>query len=106
MAAGFGVVGYCFRRFGCDPAPLMLGLALGPMMEENFRRTLVIADGEFTVFFTRPISASLLFLALLMVVMLALPAVRRKQRERSEEHTSELQSLMRISSAAFCLKQK
>src|SRR3546814_13722888 len=58
-----------------------LGLVLGPMMEENFRRTLVIADGEFTVFFTRPISASLLFLALLMVVMLALPAVRRKQRE-------------------------
>src|SRR3546814_10170801 len=53
MAAGFGVVGYCFRRFGCDPTPLMLGLVLGQMMEENFRRTLVIADGEFTVFFTR-----------------------------------------------------
>jgi TctA family transporter len=58
---------YLFRKFDCEPAPLMLGFVLGPMLEENFRRALVLADGDFSVFFTRPISLSLLILAVVLI---------------------------------------
>ena len=58
--AFFGLVGYCFLRVELDPAPLMLGFILGPMLEENFRRALLISHGDFTTFISRPISGTLI----------------------------------------------
>ncbi len=79
MAAGFGVVGYAFWKLGCEPAPLLLGFILGPMMEENLRRALLLSRGDWTTFLSRPLSASLLAAAVAMVVVVALPSIRRKR---------------------------
>jgi TctA family transporter len=57
----FGIVGYVMRRYRFEPAPLLLGFVLGPMLEENFRRTMLLYGGDFSVFVTRPISATLVF---------------------------------------------
>jgi TctA family transporter len=74
MAAAFGVVGYFFYKLGCEPAPLLLGFILGPMMEENLRRALLLSRGDWTAFITRPLSAGLLLAALLInLFALALP---------------------------------
>lgn len=81
LAAGFGLVGYALRRFGCEPAPMMLGFVLGPMLEENFRRSLVLSKGDFSIFFTRPLSLTLLLLALVLVLLPVIPAIRKKRRE-------------------------
>lgn len=85
LAAGFGLFGYILRKFECEPAPLMLGFVLGPMIEENFRRALVLSKGDFSVFVTRPLSATLLAIAVAMVVLVALPAIRSKRKEAFEE---------------------
>ena len=77
MMAGFGVFGYCLRRIGCEPAPLVLGFILGPMLEEQFRRTLLLSDGDFLVFITRPLSATLIGVTVLLLVMMALPTLRK-----------------------------
>jgi TctA family transporter len=79
MAAGFGVVGYAFWKLGCEPAPLLLGFILGPMMEENLRRALLLSRGDWSTFLTRPLSAALLIGAALMVVVVLLPSIRRKR---------------------------
>ena len=81
MVGIFGVVGYVFLKLGLEPAPLLLGLILGPMMEENLRRALLLSRGDWTVFYTRPLSASLLFLACLLLAIVLLPAVRSKREE-------------------------
>jgi len=60
ITAGFGLVGYIFMRLELDAAPLMLGFILGPMLEENFRRALLMSRGNFSSFLTRPISGTLL----------------------------------------------
>jgi putative tricarboxylic transport membrane protein len=85
MAAGFGLVGWVFHLLECPPAPLLLASILGPMMEENLRRTLLISGGDATVFFTRPISLGLLVGAGVLVVLLALPALRSKREEAFQE---------------------
>jgi TctA family transporter len=77
----FGIVGYLFHKLGVEPAPLLLGLILGPMMEENLRRALLLSRGSWSVFVTRPISAGLLIAAALMVVIVLLPAVKSKREE-------------------------
>lgn len=77
----FGVVGYIWIKLDCEGAPLLLGLVLGPMMEENFRRALLLSRGDFSTFFTRPLSASLLGVSALLVLLIALPALRKKRRE-------------------------
>jgi putative tricarboxylic transport membrane protein len=74
-----GVLGYALIRWGCEPAPLLLGFVLGPLLEENLRRAMIISRGDPTVFVTRPISAFLLLLAIAALVVAALPAVRRKR---------------------------
>jgi TctA family transporter len=79
MAAGFGVIGYFFYKLGCEPAPLLLGFILGPMMEENLRRALLLSRGDWTTFMTRPLSASLLIAAALMILVVTLPAIRSKR---------------------------
>ena len=79
--AVFGALGYALVRFGCEPAPLLLGFILGPMLEEHLRRAMIISRGDPTVFFTRPISATLLALSAIVLVVVLLPSVRRKREE-------------------------
>jgi len=81
MVGIFGLVGYAFFKLGCEPAPLLLGFILGPMMEENLRRSLLLSRGDWSVFVTRPISASLLAAAALLLVIVLLPAVKSKREE-------------------------
>ena len=75
----FAVVGYAFYKLGCEPAPLLLGFILGPMMEENLRRALLLSRGDWTTFMTRPLSAGLLVAALLMIVVVMLPSIKSKR---------------------------
>jgi putative tricarboxylic transport membrane protein len=77
----FGVVGYLFYKLGTEPAPLLLGFILGPMMEENLRRTLLLAHGDWTVFFTRPLSATLLGIAAVLLILVMLPAFKQTRAE-------------------------
>jgi putative tricarboxylic transport membrane protein len=79
IAAAVGAIGYVLRRLGCAPAPLILGLVLGPLMEENLRRSLLISRGDPSVFFTRPISLGLLLLAATLLVIFSLPSLRGKK---------------------------
>jgi len=81
MVALFGLIGYIFIKLGCEPAPLLLGLILGPMMEEYLRRALLISRGDWAVFVTRPISASLLVVAVLLLIIVLLPSVKKKREE-------------------------
>ncbi|MDB5955823.1 tripartite tricarboxylate transporter permease [Ramlibacter sp.] len=81
MVAIFGVVGYGFIKLGMEPAPLLLGFILGPMMEENLRRALLLSRGDWGVLVTRPLSAGLLAAAVLLVVIVALPSIKAKRQE-------------------------
>ncbi|KQU84675.1 hypothetical protein ASC78_09235 [Variovorax sp. Root318D1] len=81
MVGIFGFVGYTFFKLGCEPAPLLLGFILGPMMEENLRRSLLLSRGDWSVFVTRPISLGLLLAAALLLVIVLLPAVKAKREE-------------------------
>jgi TctA family transporter len=83
--AFFGAFGYVLRKFDCEPAPMLLGFILGPMMEENLRRALMISKGDPTVFFTRPLSAILLVLSALLLFSVMATSVRRKREEAFTE---------------------
>ncbi len=85
MVAIFGFIGYVFIKLGCEPAPLLLGLILGPMMEENLRRALLLSRGDWSVLVTRPLSATLLGLALLLLIIVLLPAVKSKREQAFQE---------------------
>jgi putative tricarboxylic transport membrane protein len=85
MGALFAIIGYAFYKLGCEPAPLLLGFILGPMMEENLRRALLLSRGDWTAFVTRPLSAGLLLAAAAMVVIVLLPSIRRKREEAFQE---------------------
>lgn len=80
LMAIFGVLGYLFAKLKCEPAPMLLGFILGPLMEEYLRRALVLSRGDATVFISRPISASMLALSIIAVIIVLAPAVR-KQRD-------------------------
>jgi putative tricarboxylic transport membrane protein len=75
------VVGFWLIKHDFEPAPMLLGFVLGPLMEENLRRAMLIARGDASVFFTRPISAVLLLTAIALLVIAALPKVRRRRDE-------------------------
>jgi len=81
MVAIFGVIGYLFIKLGAEPAPLLLGFILGPMMEENLRRALLLSRGDWSVFVTRGLSASLLAVAVLLLVVVLLPSIKKKREE-------------------------
>ena len=81
MVAIFGFIGYLFVKLGCEPQPLLLGFILGPMMEENLRRALLLSRGDWSVFVTRPLSGSLLFVALILLVIVLLPSIKAKREE-------------------------
>lgn len=85
LTAGFGLLGYVFVKLGCEGAPLLLGLVLGPMLEEHLRRALLLSHGDFSVFVTRPISLGLLLVAAALAVVVALPAIRSKRQEAFHE---------------------
>jgi putative tricarboxylic transport membrane protein len=85
MGAAFGVVGYLFYKLKCEPAPLLLGFILGPMMEENLRRALLLSRGDWSAFVTRPLSAALLLASLALIVIVMLPAIRSKREEAFQE---------------------
>jgi TctA family transporter len=85
VMTAFGVIGYAFRKLDCEPAPLLLGLVLGPMLEENFRRAMVLADGDWSVFVRRPISLGFLLLAAALLLTMALPNIRRRREEAFHE---------------------
>ena len=76
-----------FAKLACEPAPLLLGFVLGPMMEENLRRALLLSRGDPFVFVQRPISAGLLIAAVLLIVIIGLPNVKRKREEAFQECT-------------------
>jgi putative tricarboxylic transport membrane protein len=82
LTALFAVLGYLLVRFGCEPAPLVLGFILGPLMEENLRRSLVMSRGDPLIFIERPISVVLLAMSLLVVALVVLPQFR-STRERA-----------------------
>ncbi|MBI2316137.1 MAG: tripartite tricarboxylate transporter permease [Betaproteobacteria bacterium] len=81
MTAMWGIGGYIFARLECEPAPLMLGFILGPLMEENLRRAMLLSRGDPIVFFTRPISAGMLAVAALLLLIVLAPAIRQKREE-------------------------
>lgn len=83
ITAVFGILGFCFMRLKLDAAPLMLGFILGPMLEENFRRALLISRGSFEVFFTRPISATLLGLIGVFVIWQIVGFIIQTRRGRA-----------------------
>ncbi|HET7677863.1 MAG TPA: tripartite tricarboxylate transporter permease [Candidatus Limnocylindrales bacterium] len=77
--AFFGILGYVLVKLGCEPAPLLLGFVLGPLLEEHLRRAMIISRGDPTIFVTRPISAVLLAAAVLALAVAVLPAIRKKR---------------------------
>jgi putative tricarboxylic transport membrane protein len=79
--AFFGLVGYVLVKLRCEPAPLLLGFVLGPLLEEHLRRAMILSRGDPMIFFERPISAVLLALAAAAIVVSVLPAVRKKRDE-------------------------
>ncbi|HEY9215054.1 MAG TPA: tripartite tricarboxylate transporter permease [Ancylobacter sp.] len=79
VMAGMGVFGYILHKLNCEPAPLLLGFILGPMLEENLRRSMLLFRGDPLQFFTRPITASLLALAALSLIVVLLPNISRKR---------------------------
>jgi TctA family transporter len=85
MTAVFGVLGYVFAKLECEPAPLLLGFVLGPLLEENLRRAMLLSRGDPTVFFTRPLSLSMLILAALLLLLIVAPQVRKTREEAFQE---------------------
>jgi TctA family transporter len=81
----FGFLGYIFRKLECEPAPMLLGFILGPMMEEFLRRALLLSKGSPAVLVTRPISATMLVLATIALISVLLPAWRKKREEAFQE---------------------
>ena len=85
MTAGFGILGWIFVKVECEPAPLLLGFILGPMMEENLRRALLLSRGDPSVFVTRPISAVMLGMAVALLLIIVAPQVRKTRDEAFQE---------------------
>ena len=82
----FGIVGYGFLKWGCEPAPLLLAFVLGPLMEENLRRAMLLSEGDPTTFVSRPISATLVLLTAVLLVIVAFPAFTRARERAFKEH--------------------
>ena len=87
LMALFGVLGYVLSKLDCEPAPLLLGFILGPMMEEYLRRAMVLSRGDAMVFLERPISATMLILAAIGLVVVLLPSIRKKREEAFTEES-------------------
>jgi putative tricarboxylic transport membrane protein len=75
----FGVLGYLMRKYKYEGAPMVLAFVLGPMLENSLRQSLLISDGSFLVFFTRPIAAAGMIVTILMLVSSIIPSLRRRR---------------------------
>jgi putative tricarboxylic transport membrane protein len=84
LAALFGVLGFLWMKLGFSPAPLLLGFVLGPMMEENLRRAMVMSRGDPSVFVTRPISLGFIIATVLVLIVMAAPAIRKRRDKIAE----------------------
>ena len=84
MAALFGFFGYYASKWGCEAAPLILGFVLGPLMEENLRRAMLISRGDPSVFFTRPISLGMLLVSFALLLMVVMPQFQKKREILAE----------------------
>ncbi len=87
VMAVFGLLGYVCTKLECEPAPMILGFILGPLMEENLRRAMLLSRGDPTVFITKPISAGFIIASVILLVIVALPALRKKRHEVFVEET-------------------
>jgi putative tricarboxylic transport membrane protein len=87
QTAVFGLLGVVFVKLECEPAPLLLGFVLGPMMEENLRRAMLLSRGDPTVFFTRPLSLTMLCIAAGLLLLIVLPNFRRQREEAFHEES-------------------
>jgi TctA family transporter len=85
ITAGFGMLGYVFYKLKCEPAPLILGFILGPMMEENLRRAMLLSRGDPTTFFTRPLSLTLLLIAAVLLLIVLAPSIQKRRGEAFQE---------------------
>ena len=101
LAAFFGVVGYVFMRLDCEPAPMMLGFVLGPLMEENLRRAMQISGGDPMIFVQRPISLGLADRRRAAAVVVALPSIRGKREEVFQEGDQLRRNLFQHASLGF-----
>ena len=81
MMVAFGLLGYLFVKLRCEPAPLILAFVLGPLMEENLRRAMLISRGDPMVFINRPISAGFLVATVLLLCVMIIPAVWSRRKE-------------------------
>jgi putative tricarboxylic transport membrane protein len=86
LLIAFGLLGYAFLKLGCEPAPLVLAFVLGPLMEENLRRALLLSRGDALVFIREPISLGLLLLAIALLLLILLPAFQHVRRATSEQN--------------------
>ena len=84
----FGIVGYLMKKFEYEAAPLILAFVLGPMMEHNLRKSLIMSQGDFSIFFTRPLAAASLLVAFLLLVSPLIPWLRKKRKMIPKEETS------------------
>jgi putative tricarboxylic transport membrane protein len=82
---GWGALGYFFNKVAVQPAPMVLGFVLGPLLEENFRRAMLLSGGDPLVFVQRPISATLLAVSAILLVVLIFPTIRRKREEALQD---------------------
>lgn len=89
LAAGLGFAGYFLAKLGCPPAPLLLGFILGPILEVNLRRSLLLSGGDFSIFVTRPISLGFLLLTVVVVAALSLPSWRGARGDVEATGTSK-----------------
>jgi TctA family transporter len=87
IMAIFGVLGYICVKLECEPAPMILGFILGPLMEENLRRAMLLSRGDPTTFVTKPISAAFIIGSVILLILVALPALRKKREEVFVEET-------------------
>ena len=88
FAVLFGLLGYIFRKFECEPAPMLLGFVLGPMLEENFRRAMLMTQGKLNIFIERPICLALLLATVALFLLLVLPSFRQKRGEVFQEDST------------------
>ena len=81
LMAFFGFVGYILVKLGCSFPPMILAMVLGPLMEENLRRSMLLSDGDPSVFFTRPISCGFMVATGILLLLFIVPAFRKKREE-------------------------
>ncbi|MCL5024047.1 MAG: tripartite tricarboxylate transporter permease [Nitrospirae bacterium] len=93
----FGVLGYVFRKLRFDPTPLVFALVLGPILERSLRQTLIISEGSWSIFVTRPISAVLLVIAAALICLNVLSAFKKMKARRKENKKTEVASPVRLS---------